>query len=126
MVNFMVTYWRIYILLYNVVRVSCLKLTISITAEPIGFSILDKFHVGSIMVLGYFIFRFESWDGLKLWLFECRAPRCRDVTASNIKLYFFSLLITIKECNIYKIMIIYIPDFINTSHLWVVIYGNKR
>ena len=42
MVNFMVT--------EEYIRVSCLKLTISITAEPIGFSILDKFHVGPIMV----------------------------------------------------------------------------
>ena len=25
-------------------------------------------HIGPVMVLGYFIFRFKSWDGLKLFV----------------------------------------------------------
>ena len=33
----------------------CLKHKISINTKPIGFSILDKLHIGPIIVLGYFI-----------------------------------------------------------------------
>ena len=39
------------ILLNEVVRVICLKLKISITTEPIGFSNLGKLHIGPVMVL---------------------------------------------------------------------------
>ncbi len=35
--------------------------------ELIGFFILSNLHVGPVMVLGYFIFRFISWDGFKLF-----------------------------------------------------------
>ena len=37
-------------LLYKVVSAFCLKLKISLTTEPIGFSILGKLHIGSLMV----------------------------------------------------------------------------
>ena len=49
-----------------------LKLKISITSEPIRFSILGKLHIGPVMVFGGFIFRFKSWGGFKLFL----APLC--------------------------------------------------
>ena len=41
------------ILVYKVVRFFGLKLKISETTEPIGFSILKKLHIGLWMVLGY-------------------------------------------------------------------------
>ena len=49
-----------YILSYKVVSFFCLKHKISITTELIGFSISSNLHIGSVMVLGYFIFRFKS------------------------------------------------------------------
>ena len=52
--------------LYKVGRGFCLKLKISITTELIGFYILGKLHIGSL-VLSYFIFRYKSWNGLKLF-----------------------------------------------------------
>ena len=48
-------------ILFQVVRFFCLKLEISITTEPIGFSYLGKLHMGPVMVLGYFILRFKSF-----------------------------------------------------------------
>ena len=56
------------ILSYKEVRDFCLKLRISITTEPIGLSILSELQIGPVMVLGYFIFRFKSWDSFKLLL----------------------------------------------------------
>ena len=52
-------------LLYKVVSFFCLKLKISLTTEPIGFFILCKLHIGPVMVLCYFIFRFKSCNGFK-------------------------------------------------------------
>ena len=57
-----------YILLFKVVRFFCLKLKISITTETIGFSVLGKHHTGPVMVLGYFVFRFQTLDGFQLFL----------------------------------------------------------
>ena len=37
------------ILLYKVLRFFCLKLKISITTEPIGFYILGKLHIGTVV-----------------------------------------------------------------------------
>ena len=46
----------IFLFLYPIIKVFfCLKLKI-LTTEPIGFSILGKLHIGSVIVLGYFIF----------------------------------------------------------------------
>ena len=45
--------------------VFCLKLKISITNKLIGFSTLGKLHIGPVMVLAYFSFRFKSWDDFK-------------------------------------------------------------
>ena len=42
----------------------CLKLYISITSKPIGFEHLGKLHIGPVMVLGCFIFRNNSCNGL--------------------------------------------------------------
>ena len=50
---------------------SRVKLKISVITEPIGFSLLSKLHIGSVMVLGYLIFRFKSCP------FEYRAPKCK-------------------------------------------------
>ena len=63
----------LFILLYKVVRVFCLKLKISITTELIGFSILGKLHIGPVMVLGY------CWCGEILFcpLFYLSIP-CRE------------------------------------------------
>ena len=57
------------ILLYKVVRfvLFCLKLKILITTKLIEFSILGNLHIGPVMVLGYFIFRFKSWVDFKLF-----------------------------------------------------------
>ena len=38
-------------------------LKISITTVLKGFFILGKIHIGPVMVLGYFSFRFKSWEG---------------------------------------------------------------
>ena len=61
-----------YLLLYKVVRVACLKLKISTVS--IGSFILGNFHLGTVMVLSYFIFRFKSWDGFKLLFRPLSAP----------------------------------------------------
>ena len=45
----------------------CLKLKISKTTEPPKLSFLGRLHIGPAMVLGYIIFRFKSWVGLKLF-----------------------------------------------------------
>ena len=37
---------------------------ISLTTKPIGFAILGKLNIGRVIVLGYFIFSFRTWDGL--------------------------------------------------------------
>ena len=57
-----------------------LKLYISITSKPIGFEHLGKLHIGPVMVLGCFIFRNNSCNGL-IYIsifcpFQCRAPKC--------------------------------------------------
>ena len=41
---------------------------ISITTDIIGLSILGKLHIGSVMVLGHFNDRFNSFNGFKLFL----------------------------------------------------------
>ena len=67
----------------------CLKLKILATTEPIGFSFLEKLYIGIIMVLGYFVFRFKSWGGFKLYLMPLSVPLNidtlddRDVAAST-------------------------------------------
>ena len=38
-----------------------MKLKISITTEPIEFSILGKIHLGNKVILGYFTFRFMAF-----------------------------------------------------------------
>ena len=67
------TFVAVVILLYKAVRFLCLKLKISLTTEPIGLSALGKFHIGPVMVLDYFNFRFKSWDGLKLFFMSLNA-----------------------------------------------------
>ena len=42
----------------------CMKLKISITSEPIEFSILGKLHIGPGVVLGYLFFIFKNLDSL--------------------------------------------------------------
>ena len=63
----------------TLITVFFLKLKISITTELIEFSFLGKLHIGSGMVLGYFIFRFKPWDGFRLsfafYLFIYRVSR---------------------------------------------------
>ena len=55
------------ILLHNkVVSVFCLKLEISRNIETLRFSILGKLYIGTVIVIGYFIFRFRSLDGFRL------------------------------------------------------------
>ena len=56
-----------YILSNEIVRDFYLKNKFSITTELIGFSFLGKLNIGSVMVSGYFIFRFKSWKGFKLF-----------------------------------------------------------
>ena len=46
-----------------------MKLKISITTEPIGFSILGKLHIGPVIVLGYFIFSFKLVDSFKTFFY---------------------------------------------------------
>ena len=46
--------WSFTDLLYKVVRLFCLKFKISITTEPIEFSVIGKVHIGPGMVLGYY------------------------------------------------------------------------
>ena len=43
-----------------------MKLKILITTETIGVSHLGKLYIGYEMILGYFIFRFKSWNGFYL------------------------------------------------------------
>ncbi len=50
----------------------CLKLKVSITTEPIWFSILGKLHIGPVIVLGYLILSFKYWDGFK----QFSSPLC--------------------------------------------------
>ena len=53
------------LLLHKVVRFFlCLKLKISITAK-----LMKKLHIGSRIVLSYFKFRFNPWDGFRLFFF---------------------------------------------------------
>ena len=58
------------ILLYIVQVVSffCLKIRITITSEPIWFSDFCRLQAGPVMVLGYFVIRFNSSDGFILFL----------------------------------------------------------
>ena len=51
------------ILLYIEVSFFCLKIKILVTTEPIGFYVLWKLLIGTVMVLGYFDFRFKSLAG---------------------------------------------------------------
>ena len=46
-----------------------MKLKISITTEPIGFSILGKLYIGPVIVLCYFIFRFKLVDSFKTFFY---------------------------------------------------------
>ena len=45
----------------------CLQRKISLTTEPIWFSILENLHFSPGVVLGHIIFRFQSWDGFRFF-----------------------------------------------------------
>ena len=39
-----------------------------LTYGAIEFSTLRKLNIGTMLFLGYFIFRYKSWDGIKLFI----------------------------------------------------------
>ena len=58
----------LYFVIFSLQEFSCMKLKISITTKSIWFSNLNKLQIGPVRILGCSIFRFKSWDGLKLFL----------------------------------------------------------
>ena len=73
-----------------------MKHKISITTEPIEVSILGNLQNGSVVVLGYFIFVFMSWDCIRLFFLNPLIPFNTEYlnatgAAANeiVKLYLF-------------------------------------
>ena len=53
-----------------------LKFRILITTELIEFSLRGKYHIGLCVVLGYFLFKSNSWNGLAIFLPLSFYPLC--------------------------------------------------
>ena len=76
------------ILLYKAIRFFCLKLSILATTEQIEFSVLGKVNISTVILLDYFVFRFKSLSGFKLFFLPLSTPLnidtldARDIAAS--------------------------------------------
>ena len=82
-------------------KIYCLKLKISITPEPIEFSIFEKLHIGQRVALGYSIVTFKSCEGFRLFF---QSSNKITIDARNKR--FNTILIEFKSelWNIYDLM----------------------